>query len=199
MAKNEDLNEDLDEELEDEEVENEDVEDEDLDEDSDPDGDEDEDEEPASESKKQTDKSAKRIRDLQSAKDKAEAELKRLKRELASGKDRREKRELDPEVQQWMEVAKDTTRQRLFEADPRLKDSGLTAAAITGDTPDEMRRSARALTKMLDKVETRTRNRLLQEHGIEPSQSDAGRPPARDYASMSKEEFERIVAEARGM
>lgn len=145
-----------------------------------------------SDSKSKPDKSEKRIRDLQSALDKAIAENNKLKKATPTDKKAPSR---DPEVERWMRAAQDATRDRLYDSDPRFKEFGIDPAVISGDTPEEMRASVKELTKLISRVETRVRNKTLREHGFSPPPKEGGAEPRRNIAGMSNEEFEKLVAE----
>jgi hypothetical protein len=181
------LNDDLDEQ---EDQNEEDVEDQDESSEDESDKSEDDSEESASKSK--PDKSEKRIRDLQSALDKAIAENNKLKKATPTDKKAPSR---DPEVERWMRAAQDATRDRLYDSDPRFKEFGIDPAVISGDTPEEMRASVKELTKLISRVETRVRNKTLREHGFSPPPKEGGAEPRRSVAGMSNEEFEKLVAE----
>lgn len=154
---------------------------------------EDESEESDDSPKSKPDKSEKRIRDLQSALDKALAENNKLKK--VSPADKKAPASRDPEVERWMRAAQDATRDRLYDSDPRFKEFGIDPAVISGDTPEEMKMSLRELTKLISRVETRVRNKTLREHGFSPPPKEGGAEPRRNIAGMSNEDFQKLVDE----
>jgi hypothetical protein len=182
-------------EFEDEEVDETEDEAEDEAEDEDADADDSEEgaeDEPAA---KKTDKSEKRIRDLQSQLDKAKAELNKvMKQAKANGGS--EGPERDPEVQKWMTAAVEMTRTRVYESDPLFSEMGISSAAITGDTPEEMQASAKELSRLVKRIVTRTQNKVMREHGLTPEPRDSGREAKQSYASMSSEDFEKEIQRA---
>lgn len=184
------VDEELDQDLDEQEDENEEEEEDALDElDDDSGEDESEDsEKPAAKAK--PDKSEKRIRDLQSALDKALAENNKLKKAQPADKKVPPR---DPEIERWMRAAQDATRDRLYDSDPRFKEFGIDPAVISGDTPEEMKSSMRELTKLISRVETRVRNKTLREHGFSPPPKESGAEPRRNIATMSNEEFQKLV------
>ena len=149
--------------------------------------------------------SDKRIRDLMSQKQREEARANRLEAELKALKgdgdadgDKAPARpaKRNEEAEQWAALLRDEARKQLFSSDPRLAQYGLSADEITGATPEEMRASLAAKVKFVDSMETAIRNRVLQEHGLDPEVGGgAGEPPV-DYASMSSEEFEKHLQRA---
>jgi molecular chaperone GrpE (heat shock protein) len=106
------LQDDLADDFDDESVD--DTDEEPFDEDADADADESEDEDEQKPAKKSADKTEKRVRDLQSRLDKALAELNQVKKKAPSKDGGAEDRARDPEVEQWLNAAKDVTRTRIF-------------------------------------------------------------------------------------
>lgn len=180
------------EELDDEELDEDEVEDEDE---SADDADEDEDE---AEKPKAKDKSEKRIRDLQSSLDKALAEVSKLKKG-ATGDKPEGKRPRDPEVERWVSAARDATLSRVYDSDPLFKELGIDRNLITGDTPDELEASAKQLSKLVTRIATRTRNKVLREHGFSPEPKGSGAEPRRNFGTMPDEEFQKLVKSVSGM
>jgi hypothetical protein len=129
-----------------------------------------------------------------------QAKSKRLERELAAAKagDKDPATAVPPEVQAWMDAAKDGARERYYNADPRFADYGLEQSVIDGSTPDEMRASRKRWSDLIDSIETKVRDQVLGEHGIIPESVGNTRGPKRDYGSMSAEDFEKEVAKVSG-
>lgn len=146
------------------------------------------------------DKEKKRLRDLQSKADKetarankAEAALKALQAGGTKQDDGRPKGSVDPEVQKWLSVAKESARTRLYESEPRFKEYGLAPSLISGDSPDDMEASFTQLKRLVGKVESRVRDAVLKEHGFAEAPRGGTSTPKRDYANMSKDDFEKVV------
>lgn len=169
------------------------------------DDDEDEEEEDESEEGSQDAESGnvdKRVRDLQSAKDKETARANKLQKELDAlkaagtkdGKPSPKKSDLPPEVEQWVTAARTQTRNQLFDSDPRLKEYGFSPELITGETPAEMRASFQALRKTVSKMEAAARKAIMEDQGGIPDLSGGsvatGGP---DWTKMSSEEFNKFV------
>lgn len=163
-----------------------------------------EEDEAEGEAPKPEDNSAKRIKDLQSAKDRAEAEANRLRKQLegkapAKGPkdDGKNEGDVPPEFRQWLTAAQERVREGFYASEPRFKEYGVDPALITGNTPEEMKASATQLKKFVSRMESNIRNKVLREHGIAavaPSGTPAG--SKKTYKEMTAEEFERAVQAA---
>ncbi len=144
---------------------------------------------------------AKRLRDLQSRADKAEARANKLQKQLeAQGKssknDGKEAGVVPPELQQWLTAAQDSARTRFYESDPRFKAYGVDPALISGATPEEMKGSADRLKKQIDRLETAIRKAILTEHGyVEEPRGGSNKMPKADWAGMSSEAFNKQLKE----
>lgn len=179
--------------LEDEESEEE-SDDEELDADAVPD--EESDEEDEDEKPVRADKSEKRVRDLQSKLDKALAENSKLKKSNPSGVPTG--KEADPEVQQWVQAAMDVTRNQIYSSDPRFKEFGVPPSAIAGDTPEQMQTSAAETLRFVNRIVTRTTNKVLREHGFSPEPKGDRKESSKDFDNMSQKEFDAQVRKALG-
>jgi seryl-tRNA synthetase len=144
---------------------------------------------------------SKRIRDLQSKADKAEAERNKLKKQLdemvAAAKEKDED-EVPPQVREWLLAAKKRTSGTLYESDSRFKEYGLDPAFISGSTPAEMQERAEALSKLVTQIEGEARNKVLTEHGFSPEPATSERSEPKNYRTMSSEEFNKEVEKALG-
>lgn len=130
----------------------------------------------------------------------AEAELARLKgtAPASGGKTKTDAPvSTGSDAETWANLLRDEARNTLYNRDPRLAEYGIDKSAITGSTPEEMTASLEAQIKLVDAIETRARNKALVEHGLDPEVGGSSGEPARDFASMSKEEFEKWVAKAQ--
>jgi hypothetical protein len=137
---------------------------------------------------------AKRIRDLQSKADKAEARAnkaeKALKAKTSSAKDETPSgADVPPEVAEWLKSTQTSFREDLFAEDKRFKQFDLDPALITGETPSEMRESQKALIEFVDKMEGQIRDSVLVEHGFAPAPKASERQKPANYATMTSEEF----------
>lgn len=147
------------------------------------------------------DNSGKRINDLMSRAQKAEARAAKaeaaLKAAKGESKDDQSDGEADskaPVRDEFVEFARENARSTLFGSDPRLAAYGLTAEAIVGNTISEMQASLKAQKKLIDGIESAARQSVLREHGLDPEVSTgAASEKAPDFASMSQEEFEKFL------
>ena len=150
------------------------------------------------------DKSEKRIRDLQSRADKAEAKANRLQQMLEKalrGGDESEDGEpkaparkapvLDAGTSMALELLKET----VFLQTPGLAEAGYTAADLTGYSAAEVRASAASLARKNTELETRIRNKVLAEHGLAPEivGSTKAPEPVQDYGKMSSKDFSELM------
>jgi hypothetical protein len=146
-----------------------------------------------SESKEQS----KRIRDLQSKADKAEARANKAEKALKDSKakanparvDGKDGEEVPAAVREWLVAAEDRLRESLYEEDPRFKEFSIDPALISGATPAAMRESKKALVAFVDKLETGVRDKVLVEHGFRPEPKTSERQEPVNYATMTAEEF----------
>lgn len=151
-------------------------------------------------------KDSKRISDLMSKWQKAEARAKAAEGKLTGsaapagagdGNAPPTVAEMPPEVRAWLETAKDAARERVYNADPRFAKYGIDEALIDGETPDAMRAAAGRVKALIDGIETKARNDALAEFGLTPATAGGGSPKLGDVAAMSDKEFEALVAKAK--
>lgn len=149
---------------------------------------------------KPEDNSGKRINDLMSRAQKAEARAAKAEAALAkaAGESKGDQGGdvAGGEPNEFVQFARENARNTLFASDPRLADYGLTADAISGETVAEMRASLVAQKKLIDGIESAARNKILREHGLDPEVSTgAASEKTPDFASMSNEEFRKFLEE----
>ena len=162
----------------------------------------------SSESESDSDKdpksSDKRVRDLQSQKDKETARANKAEKELQ--RLRAAVQEPDTEDGKAPEGAPpadvyvlDMARMFAYQANPKLAEYDIPASALTGSTPSEIAASAVEQVARFEKIETRVRNKVLAENGMAP-EIDAGSPPSqpRDFSKMPSEDFKKLVDETMG-
>ncbi len=146
-------------------------------------------------------KEDKRISDLQSKADKAEARANKAEAALAKtvsrGDGEAPKVQSDPEREALMSELRDASLDAVFAEFAELKDYGVDRSLIEGRTRAEMREAATALVGLVKSVETKARNRVLKEHGIKAEPAGATRQPPKDFASMSNEDFEKELANSK--
>lgn len=151
-------------------------------------------------------KDNKRVNDLMSKWQKAEAENKRLRDQLAaSGTQSSDKRgdggkskDGGSAANEFLEYSRQMVRGQLYDSDPRLKAYGIEASAIVGDTPAEMQASFKAQLKLIERIETRARNAALIDHGISPEiAGGSGDSEPVDFEKMSSEDFNKFYENAK--
>ena len=145
-------------------------------------------------------KSDETIRRLQSERDKARAEADKARKALekvqsATAKDAGSS-SVPPEVEAWLTAAKDNSRDALYKRNPKLEQYGVDPSLITGDTPAEMRKSAESIDKFVSDMEGKIRNQVLEEHGFNPEPLTSPAEGRKNYANMSKEDFDAEVEKA---
>ena len=142
----------------------------------------------------------KRIRDLQSKADKAEARANKLQKQIdtraktktAKGDDE-PTGDVPPEVREWLNAAKERTVEQTFKSDERFQKYGIDPAFIQADTPGQLRERAKQLAEMLTKIEGQVRDEVLVEHGFNPAPATSERSDPVNYRTMSSEEFNKIA------
>lgn len=144
----------------------------------------------------------KRISDLQSKADKAEARANKLEAQLQKalgGSDKGgEQESKDPERAALMQELREASLDAVWGEFPELKTYGIDRALVTGATRAEMRESATGLVALINSVATKAKNQTLREHGIKAEPAGATRQPPKDYRSMKPEDFEKEIARAKG-
>lgn len=143
----------------------------------------------------------KRVRDLQSAADKATARANKAEAALAKALSRGETSDegsKDPEREALLSELRDASLDAVYAEFGELKTYGIDRALIGGRTRAEMRESATALVGLIKSVATKERNRVLKDNGIVPEPAGSTRTPPKNFAEMSDEEFEKFRAARRG-
>lgn len=125
---------------------------------------------------------------------KAEAELKKLKATSAKGQEQAP--QAPAEVQEWIVAARDNMKRSLFAENPKFSQYGIDPNLIVGDTPAEMRASAKSLSDFVENLHGQVRSAVLQEHGYDPEPRASEAPGRKDFAKMDPKEFNALVDEA---
>lgn len=142
----------------------------------------------------------KRVNDLMSKWQSEQAKANRLQKELDSLKakapsaSKAKNARADSGADEFVQFARESARTQLFNSDPRLAAYGLSASSIAGDSLDEMKASVKAQLDLISAIETKTRNQILAEHGLEPSVASgeaSGEVP--NFLSMSDKDFEAFL------
>lgn len=152
-------------------------------------------------------KNSKRINDLMSRAQKAEAQAAKFEKQLKAVRgaadgaaaavpvpESEKAPEVPVEVRRWLDAAKGGVVDRLYGSDPRFATYGIDKAAIGGDTPEAVAEAVKQLSALIDKVETRVRNDTLAEHGMNPAPGGGGAAAGPNVGAMSDEEFEKFLA-----
>lgn len=143
----------------------------------------------------------KRINDLMSKWQKAEARAKELEAKLPkpdAGGAKDKPAEISGEVQQWIESARAQARDQVYASDPRFAEYGLDRGSITGATPAEMADSARKMTELFDQLESKVQQSVLRKHGLSPEvKSSPAGGKTKSYSEMSQEEFEKELSKVK--
>ena len=145
-------------------------------------------------------KSGEDLSKMQSERDREVARANKLQKELdalkaASAKDAGAQG-VPPQVQEWILAAQRRTREVIYDSNPKFKAYGVSPDLITGDSPAAMEASAQSLAAFVDTLEGNVRDQVLRDHGLNPEPRASTRAAGKSFASMSSEEFNRLVDEA---
>jgi len=141
----------------------------------------------------------KRVNDLMGKWQKEQAENAKLRAEIDAFKapDKPAKRDApqgnvaDDGSAEFVQFTRETARNALFGSVPKLAQYGLKSDDIAGSTLDEMKASLKASMKLVEGIETRARNQVLAEHGLDPEVSTgASSEKTPDFSKMSDKEFD---------
>lgn len=143
----------------------------------------------------------KRVNDLMSKWQRAEAEKNRLAARLAAlegqggGSQDGDGDAGESRLSEFEEFARENARNTLFASDPRLAAAGLTAEDIAGSTLSEMKASMAKHQKLIGGIESRMRNEILAQHGLDPDvATGAGSAETPSFSKMSDKEFAEFLA-----
>lgn len=135
----------------------------------------------------------KRIKDLQSKADAAEARANKAEKALAALGKGDKAGSNDPAQAALMQELREASLDAVFGEFADLKKYGIDRSLIEGSTRAEMRESATAIVGLVKAIATKVRNETLSEHGLKAEPAGATRKPPVDYASMSDEEFAKLL------
>lgn len=148
------------------------------------------------------DKGEKRINDLMSKWQAAEARANAAEAKLKAPAKQGESADGDTgqaaQANEFLEFAREDARRRVFESDPRLAAAGLELSAITGTTLDEMKASLARQVKLVDGIESRVRSSVLTEHGLNPEVDGGARESLPSFETMSEEDFQKFLEKRDG-
>ena len=145
-----------------------------------------------SESKKKGDPD-KRIRDLQSKADAAEARANKAEAALKARKQGESVEGSDPVNKALMAELREASLDAVYGEFPQLRDYGIDRSLIEGTTRAELRENASSLVGLIKNVETKVRNKVLADNGIAAPASGTRVSKPVDYATMSDEEFTKLL------
>lgn len=141
----------------------------------------------------------KRVNDLMSKWQQAEARARKAEAALAARDgtqaDEPQGDTTNDRVNEFEVFARENARQTLYGSNPLFAQAGLEVDDIAGETLAEMRASAKKHLKILQGMEGRLRNKILAEHGLDPEvATGAGTESVPSFSSMSDEEFAKFMA-----
>lgn len=148
---------------------------------------------------KTSDKSEKRIRDLQSKADAADARANKLQAMLdaamgGTAGGNAPKTPAPTVTDTGLAVALEMARETVYMQNPALADAGYGPTDLAGNSILEIRSTAAALVKRQEEIATRIRNKVLAEHGLSPEIASAQAPSKRqDVSKMSSEDFKKLT------
>jgi len=140
----------------------------------------------------------KRIRDLMSRAQKAEAELAKVRKAQETNPKPEGSQPAAPQISdEFSAYMRESVRRQIF-ADAGLADLGLDTSAIEGRTVEEMQASAKRYSDLLGGLRDQVRDQVLKEHGLSPDAGGGSGGTAVDYAALTPEDFEKLVNKALG-
>lgn len=173
----------------------EDEESEDQDETEDTEGTEDSEESEGTEGSddKSKSKAQKRISDLQSKADAAEARANKAEQALTAKVRGAGSEGGDPATKALMAELREASLDAIYGEFPEFKDFAIDRSSIEGTTRAELRESAVSLVGLIRSVKTKVRNQVLTENGLKAEPSGSNRVKPVDYGSMSDEAFQKVL------
>ena len=139
---------------------------------------------------------AKRVNDLMSKWQKAEARNQKLEQRLAALEAKGTEDTADP--QEWVGLMRQTARDQVYSSEPRLARYGIEPDAIEGDTPAAMQASLTNLRNLIDRIETDASNRTLKKAGLTANAKGSAAKRGPEIPD-GDEDFEQLVAQAKGL
>lgn len=143
------------------------------------------------------DPSAKRIADLMSRAQKAEAEAAKYRKQLGlkdgrvkSGDDETATQEPD----EFQEYLRESAKRDIFR-ESGLADFGLDVSVISGATLREMKESADRWKTVAASLASKARQEAFAEAGVTPDTGGGQPQPGKSFAEMSEKEFEEFLRE----
>lgn len=145
----------------------------------------------------------KRISDLMSNWQKAEARATKAETALAARDggaaaqgDDQQGDATNARISEYEEFARANARSTLFGSDPQLAEAGLVVDDIAGSTLAEMRASMQKHQQVIGGIEGRLRNKILSEHGLDPEVATGqGTEKPVSFSTMTDKQFNDYLAE----
>lgn len=146
----------------------------------------------------------KRVNDLMSKWQAEQAKSANLQKEIDAlkGKSKpapKDKPAGDPvdnsQADEFVQFARESARKQLFDSEPRFAEYGLDVDAISGQTLSEMKAAAKAQLSLIDGIESRARNRILAEHGLDPDITTGQGEKPTSFSTMSDKEFAEFMSQ----
>jgi len=136
----------------------------------------------------------KRIRDLQSKADAAEARANKAESALKKSSVA-DKGTAGPDVatQALMSDLREASLDAIYGENPLLKQYNIDRSFIEGSTRAEIRENAASVVGLIKSVSTKVRNETLAENGLSAPAAGSARKPPVDYGSMQDEEFLKLL------
>ena len=139
----------------------------------------------------------KRVNDLMSKWQKAEAKNQKLEERLAA-LEAKGNEETGPDPNQWVQLMRQTARDQIYGSEPRLARYGIEPDAIEGDTPAAMQASLTNLRNLIDRIETDASNRTLKRAGLTADSRNTATQRGPKIPE-SDDDFEKLVAQVKGL
>lgn len=137
--------------------------------------------------------SAKRIADLQSKFDKAEARANKAEKALSMRGDGSTAGSNDPATRALMSELREAALDAVFGEYAELRDYGIDRSIIEGTTRAELRENASVLVSLIKNVSTKARNKALAEAGVKPEAAGNVTRGKKSAADLSDDEFLKML------
>lgn len=135
----------------------------------------------------------KRVRDLMSKWQKAEARARKAEQALSSSQVSDTSGQ-DP----WLAAARESVIDRVYASDPRYEKYGIERNFFAATQPDVVFGAARELSALLDGVEARARESVASEAGYTPEIGGAAsNAPRIDVNALNDDDFETLVRKVK--
>lgn len=99
----------------------------------------------------------------------------------------------DPAVQALIADLRESNLDAVYASFPELSEFGIERSLIEGANRTEMRENAESLVALIKNVSTKARNKALADAGVDAELSGASRKPPVDFGQMSDEDFVKLL------